>query len=80
MPTFRLHHWPANVEETWDQVGDPVKASSVEEAFEKIGPTDAGRYFVTVDESMDHGGYYRLEPDGTIARRLRGHLARCRSE
>jgi hypothetical protein len=54
MLTYRIHHWPANQEETWNQVAEPVEASSIEEAFELIGPTDAGCYIVTVDESIDH--------------------------
>ena len=66
MLTYQIHHWPASVgEEAWSLLGEPVEASSVIEAFEKVNPTIAGRYCVTVNGSSTRA-FYRLEADATL--------------
>lgn len=57
---------PDSGEENWEPVGEPVDAGSAQEALEKVAPTDAGRYLVTNDASLEHGSYFRVEPDGTV--------------
>ena len=64
--TWRLQHWPLDTPENWQQVGEPVEADTWEQAVEKIGPTEAGRYLIMNDASLDHGQYFRLEPDKTM--------------
>ncbi len=67
---YRLHHWPQQwPEETWEEIGAPVEASSVEEAFEIARPGAAGRYRVTLGENGEQGdvGLYLLHADKSLA-------------